>query len=301
MTWESRLAAGGGGGGNSRLLPILILPRPPLRRRVSQFVFMVMPRPSSFGMQRLRRKLQHRKHKALGHTPPTTKKTAGPPPPPQPREGARERFQEPCPRHPREEVCASTSSLSRGTRPPPPRRPQPHASVSRSSAASASRAPPSRCGSSSLVQTTIAEGTSTAERLKPGTRALVRTRTQTKIDRRTTLVVWLGATVVSVTADGYEVIYEGNLPRDNPFATVHVPLHHVRAFNPSPPTPPAAAIKIVSPKNQTSEKSMRLIRDIAPETKKPAPRPTTAGKRIQVIRSLMSEKRQALDAYCLGY
>ncbi|KAK3127059.1 hypothetical protein QOZ80_7AG0567710 [Eleusine coracana subsp. coracana] len=228
---------------------------------------MVMPRPSSFGMQRLRRKLQHRKHKALGHTPPTTKKTAAPPPPPQPREGARERFLEPCPRHPREEVCSSTSSLSRGTRPPPPRRPQPHASVSRSSAASVSRAPPSQCGSSSSVRTTIAEGPSTAERLKPGTRALVRTRTQTKIDRRTTLVVWLGATVVSVTADGYEVIYEGNLPRDNPFATVHVPLYHVRAFNPLSPTPPAAASKTMAPKNQTADKSLRLIRDIAPEKK----------------------------------
>ncbi|TVU10694.1 hypothetical protein EJB05_44238, partial [Eragrostis curvula] len=285
---------------------------------------MVMPPPSSSALQSIRRELQRRKHKAaLGPTRPACKKTSAPPL----REVARDQeFRAPRPRPPREEDPSSTISRSSGSAatraPPPPRRSRP------SSAATATPAPPSRSVSSSV-----------SGHLKPGTRVVVRTRTQMVIDGKT-LVLWLPAAVVSAAdAGGYEVIYEGNLPRDDPFSTVCVPLHHVRALKPSPPLsqPPSGAAGLCAsattiltaapPKKQetqpaprptTAGKSMRLFRELASE-KKPAPRPTTAGKSVRpisnlaprpttagksisVIRRILPEmKRQSLDAYCLGY
>ncbi|TVU10651.1 hypothetical protein EJB05_44195, partial [Eragrostis curvula] len=267
---------------------------------------MVMPSPSSSALQSIRRELQRRKHKAaLGPTRPACKKTSAPPL----REVARDQeFRAPRPRPPREEDPSSTISRSSG------------------SAATATPAPPSRSVSSSV-----------SGHLKPGTRVVVRTRTQMVIDGKT-LVLWLPAAVVSAAdAGGYEVIYEGNLPRDDPFSTVCVPLHHVRALKPSPPLsqPPSGAAGLCAsastiltaapPKKQetqpaprptTAGKSMRL--ELASE-KKPAPRPTTAGKSVRpisnlaprpttagksisVVRRIFPEmKRQSLDAYCLGY
>ncbi|TVU10650.1 hypothetical protein EJB05_44194, partial [Eragrostis curvula] len=258
---------------------------------------MVMPRQSSSALQSIRREFQSRKHKAaLAPTRPACKKTSAPPL----REGLRDKeFREPRPSPPRDEYPSSTISRSSGsatTRAPPPRRPRP------SSAATATPAPPSRSVSSSV-----------SGHMNPGTRVLVRTRSQMVIDGKI-LVLWLPAAVVSAADGGYEVIYEGKLPRDDPFSTVCVPLHHVRAFKPSPPTslplsqPPSVAAGLCAsassiqtaapPKNQetqpaprptTAGKSMRLFRELASE-KKPAPRPTTAGKSVRSISNSLAPR-----------
>lgn len=137
------------------------------------------------------------------------------------------------------------------------------------------------------------------------------------------LALWLPAMVVSATDGSYEVIYEGNLPRDNPFSCVHVPLDHVRPIKPSVPAvaggggdrpiDPKPAVAAEHAKTEDIRKPFagdaaraeaevgncrkpnRKSRDHATE-KKPAPRPTTAGKSIKVIREIMSEKdRRVLD------
>jgi hypothetical protein len=194
-----------------------------------------------------------------------TKKSSAPP-----RDGARERFREPRYLPTRERARSSTTSQSRGTHAQPLRRPPlPRAA----SASSATPAPPSRSDSPS-VRSISAAASSTAGHLKPGTRVAVRTRSQVVIDGRT-LVLWLPATVVSATDEIYEVIYRGNLPRDNPFSTVYVPIHHVRAIKLTPPPPsqpPSTAADSLSssvPKNRGTQ---------------PAPRPTTAGKSIRGLK-----------------
>jgi hypothetical protein len=48
------------------------------------------------------------------------------------------------------------------------------------------------------------------------------------------LFIWLSAVVVSDAEDGYfEVLYNGNFPRDDPFRTVRVPRDQVKKM-PSP-------------------------------------------------------------------
>ncbi|TVU30185.1 hypothetical protein EJB05_21795, partial [Eragrostis curvula] len=258
---------------------------------------MVMPRPSSSGLQSIRRELQRRKQKAaLAPTRPACKKTSAPLP--------RDKCLEPRP-------CPSPEQ-------------DPSSNTSRSSVSASPAPPPLQSVSSSV---------GCASHMKPGTKVQVRTRTQMVIDGRT-LVLWLPATVVSSAADGdggyYEVIYEGNLPRDDPFSTVRVPLHHVRAIKP-PPQPPSQPPSGASAKNQgtqptprpttagkslrilhklprpemqpaprptTEGKSLRLLHKLAPPEMKPAPRPTTAGKSFHVVRSIIAQKEhQALDSY----
>jgi hypothetical protein len=97
-------------------------------------------------------------------------------------------------------------------------------------------------------------------------------------------VLWLRATVVSPTHEGYEVIYDGNWPPADPYGTVRVPLRHVRLIktNPSPATPPPLPSCSAVPAAQKKEAQ-------------PAPRPTRAGKSLRLIRrSLLPEmQRQA--------
>ena len=110
----------------------------------------------------------------------------------------------------------------------------------------------------------------------------VRTRT-TKLKTGQVLVLWLKATVVSSssTHGGYEVVYDGNRPSSDPKGTVRVRRHHVRVIktSPSPTTPPPSL-----PPPTAAQKKETL----------PAARPTTAGKSVRVIRSLLPEmERQA--------
>jgi hypothetical protein len=99
------------------------------------------------------------------------------------------------------------------------------------------------------------------------------------IDRRT-LVLWLPAMIVSATDESYEVIYEGNLPRHNPFSTVHVPLHHVRLIKPTPPPPPSQP-----PSAAAASLSSNVSKNGRTHA---APRPRTAAKSI---RGLKAEKQ----------
>jgi hypothetical protein len=98
------------------------------------------------------------------------------------------------------------------------------------------------------------------------------------IDGRT-LVLWLPTTIVSATDESYEVIYEGKLPRDNPFSTVDVLLDHVRPINPTP-TPPSSQPPSAAAASLNSNVSKN-------GGTHPAPRPRTTTKSI---RGLKAEK-----------
>ena len=92
-----------------------------------------------------------------------------------------------------------------------------------------------------------------AANLAPGTAVGVRTRTTT-LKTGEVLVFWLRAMVVSSTHGGYEVAYDGNWPPGDPYGTVRVPRRHVRMVEPSS-----------SPRPTTAGKSLRLIRSLLPE------------------------------------
>lgn len=75
--------------------------------------------------------------------------------------------------------------------------------------------------------------------LRPGAAVLVRTRVGT-LPTGQGLVLWLSAAAaVSPTDGGYEVVYKGEWPRGNPYATVHVARDRVKL--PPTPEPPASA------------------------------------------------------------
>ena len=92
-----------------------------------------------------------------------------------------------------------------------------------------------------------------AANLAPGTAVGVRTRTTT-LKTGEVLVFWLRAMVVSSTHGGYEVAYDGNWPPGDPYGTVRVPRRHVRMVEPSS-----------SPRPTTAGKSLRFIRSLLPE------------------------------------
>nr|CAB3457919.1 unnamed protein product [Digitaria exilis]CAB3502514.1 unnamed protein product [Digitaria exilis] len=242
---------------------------------------MVMPsRRSSSGMQSIRRELQRRRPKPLAPKSSTTKKTSAPLRPSPPLEGAHQKHPSP-----------SASSKSPRPRPPHP--------LSRAAAAYPSTLPPSRSAPSSSGSARPSTHVSD-ERLRPGTAVGVRTRT-TKLKTGKVLVLWLRATVVSPTHQGYEVIYDGSWPPSNPYGTVHVPRRHVRMIKPSPsPTnsPPQQAPPSRAPSSSTSDDTTATAKK---EKMRPAPRPTTAGKSVRLVRSLFPElerhARAALPYY----
>ena len=123
----------------------------------------------------------------------------------------------------------------------------------------------------------------------------VRTRT-TKLKTGQVLVLWLKATVVSSssTHGGYEVVYDGNRPSSDPKGTVRVRRHHVRVIKPSPSPSPSPTTPPPSLPPPTAAQKKETL---------PAARPTTAGKSVRVIRSLLPEmERQARTALSgIGY
>ncbi|XP_062186686.1 uncharacterized protein LOC133890284 [Phragmites australis] len=260
---------------------------------------MVMPpRSSSSGMRSIRRELQRRRPKPLAPTRPAAKKPSAPP---QPREAARDKVQETRPRPPRVEDPSSTTSQSRGsagtTHAPPPHRPRPDAPP-RSSVASPSTPPPSRSSASSTGSACAATPGVTAH-LKPGTAVLVRTRTAIQAMGKA-VVLWLPATVVQPTDGGYEVVYKGKLPREDPYATVHIARDHVRVQKPSTTTPPPS-----QPPSSAASSYASATTTMAAACKSsemhPAPRPTTAGKSLRLVRNLASEMERQSRAALSGY
>ncbi|KAF8700821.1 hypothetical protein HU200_034185 [Digitaria exilis] len=101
--------------------------------------------------------------------------------------------------------------------------------------------------------------------------------------------------VVSPTQEGYEVVYDGSWPPGDPYGTVHVPRRHVRMIKPSPSSlPPSCA-----PSSSASDTIATTA--AARKEMRPAPRPTTAGKSLQLIRGLWPELQRQAQAAFLGY
>lgn len=119
------------------------------------------------------------------------------------------------------------------------------------------------------------------EILKPGAAVRVRTRTAVVMAAKTVEIwLWLPATVVSAAADGrsYEVVYKGKLPPGDPFATVHVAHDHVVLEKEQPDMSSCASA--ANSHAAAASKSSEMVS---------APRPTTAGKSMRLIRDLTSE------------
>ncbi|CAN6342232.1 unnamed protein product [Urochloa humidicola] len=194
-------------------------------------------------------------------------------------------------------LAPKKSTTTKQSAPPPPPRPQLQADLSsaavksppgsarthaprptlprprpppRPSAISGSTPPPPLSVPSSAGPATPSTLVADDEHLRPGTDVGVRTRT-TMLKTGKVLVLWLRATIALPTNGGYGVIYDGNWP------PIYVPRRHVRKIEPS-----------LSP---TLKKEMR-----------PAPRPTTAGKSLRLIRrSLLPEMEGKTQAALLGY
>ncbi|KAL6896739.1 hypothetical protein ACP4OV_007311 [Aristida adscensionis] len=135
------------------------------------------------------------------------------------------------------------------------------------------------------------------ETLRPGTAVLARTRTAT-LRTGQVLVLWLKAVVVSATEGGYEIVYEGGWPRDDPCATVQVARDHVRLRTPTPSTtPPPPQLPSSTARSRSSTATSVAT---APKKKmKPTPRPTTAGESVRVVRKLFPELFDDSDATAL--
>ncbi|CAD6218052.1 unnamed protein product [Miscanthus lutarioriparius] len=244
-------------------------------------VMYLPPRSSSAGMRSIRRELQRRRSKPLAPTRSVAKKPSASPPPT--RQGSTHAVRDPrhCPPH--QEIPPSTISHSRGST-VTDASPQSRARASSRCIVDSPPPPPPRRSVPSSTGSANRATLGVATLLRPGTVVGVRTRTTT-LKTGQVLVLWLKATVVSSTHAGYEVVYDGNPPSGDPKGTVRVARHHVRVIktSPSPTTPPPS----LPPR----------IATVAAAQKKdtlPAARPTTAGKSVRLIRSLLPEmERQA--------
>ncbi|KAL6896766.1 hypothetical protein ACP4OV_007338 [Aristida adscensionis] len=143
----------------------------------------------------------------------------------------------------------------------------------------------------------------------PGRETSLPARTRTATLRTgQVLVLWLKAVVVSATEGGYEIVYEGGWPRDDPCATVQVARDHVRlrtptpSTTPPPPQPPSCASRSRSSTaaSAAAAAAAAAAADVVTATPakkmKPAPRPTTAGKSVRVVRKLFPELFHGSDA-----
>ncbi|CAN6211030.1 unnamed protein product [Urochloa humidicola] len=235
---------------------------------------MVMPpRPCSSGMQSIRRELQRRRPKPLAPKRSATTKQSAPPPPPRP-----QLQEDPS------SAAAKSAPGSAGTHEPPRPHPSPRPAAISSTTTPPPRSAPSSIWSASPSKSTLASD----EHLGPGTEVGVRTRT-TALKTGEVLVLWLRAMIVSPpTHGGYEVVYDGNWP------PVHVPRRHVRKIEPSPP--PSSA-----PSSSASDATAAVAAALKKEMR-PAPRPTTAGKSLRLIRrSLLPEMKGKTQAALPGY
>ncbi|CAL5072699.1 unnamed protein product [Urochloa decumbens] len=237
---------------------------------------MVMPpRRSSSGMQSIRRELQRRRPKPLAPKSSTAMKQSAPPPSPQLQED------------PSSTAAKSLPAASAGTHAPRPPRPRPHPPP-RPAAISRSKPPPLQASTGSASHSTLRADD---EHLRPGTEVGIRTRTTT-LKTGQVLVLWLRAMIVSPINGGYEVVYDGNWP------PVHVPRRHVRLIDPSPPSqkPTSCAPSPCAPATTATVAAMEK------KEMQPAPRPTTAGKSLRLIRRcLLPEMERQARAELPGY
>ncbi|KAL6896740.1 hypothetical protein ACP4OV_007312 [Aristida adscensionis] len=158
-----------------------------------------------------------------------------------------------------------TSAMPPSTAAPPRRRARQHHPTSGSGAGSV--------GSASADET-----------VRPGTVVLARTRTAT-LRTGQVLVLWLKAVVVYATDGGYEIVYDGGWPRDDPHATVRVARDHVRLPNKSSPSPSPSTTTTTSPPSlptstaaSSRASTVAAVANAPKKEMRPAPRPTTAGK-----------------------
>ncbi|CAL5062749.1 unnamed protein product [Urochloa decumbens] len=240
---------------------------------------MVMPpRRSSSGMQSIRRELQRRRPKPLApKSSAAMKQSALPPLPPRPQ------LQE----DPSSTAAKSLPAASAGTHAPRPPRPRPHPPP-RPAAISRSTPPPLQASTGSASHSTLRADD---EHLRPGTEVGVRTRTTT-LKTGEVLVLWLRAMIVSPINGGYEVVYDGNWP------PVHVPRRHVRMIDPSPPSQKPTSC---APSPCTSA-TTATVAAMEKKEMQPAPRPTTAGKSLRLIRRcLLPEMERQARAELPGY
>jgi len=97
---------------------------------------------------------------------------------------------------------------------------------------------------------------------------------------------------VSPVHGGYEVVYDGNWPPGDPYGTDHVPRQHVRMIKPSrsPTNPPPSLppYRYSAPSSSASDTTTAVAATQKKEMR-PAPRPTTGGKNLRLIRSLLPE------------
>ncbi|XP_039787691.1 formin-like protein 14 [Panicum virgatum] len=216
----------------------------------------MLPRSSSSGMQSIRRELQRRRPRPLA----PKRSAASKPSPPPPLEVSRYTGREPRPRAPRQEDPSSTASKpppgsSAGTHAPRPPRPRPPHPSPRPTVISPSTPPPPPPRSTpSSIQSASPSTLGTDEHMRP-------------------------------VHGGYEVIYDGNWPPGDPYGTVHVPRQHVRMIkpSPSPTTPPPSLPPYSAPSSSATAAAARM------KEMRPAPRPTTGGKSLRLIRSLLPE------------
>ncbi|RLM87485.1 ESX-1 secretion-associated protein EspI-like [Panicum miliaceum] len=265
---------------------------------------MVMPpRSSSSGMQSIHRELQRRRHKPLA----PKRSAASKPSPPPPLEGARYTGREPRPRPPRQEDPSFAASKSppgsAGTHVPRPPRPRPHPSPRPTviSPFSTPPPPPSTRSAPSSIGSASPSTLGTNEHLRPGTEVGVRTRTAT-LKTGEVLVFWLRAMIVSPVQGGYEVVYDGNWPPGDPYGTVHIPRQHVRMIKPSPsPTTLPPSLPPYSAPSSSASDTTATVAAARKKEMRQAPRPTTGGKSLRLIRSLLPEMekqaRAALPRY----
>ncbi|CAL5086692.1 unnamed protein product [Urochloa decumbens] len=250
---------------------------------------MVMPpRRSSSCMQSIRRELQRRRPKPLApKSSAAMKQSALPPLPPRPQ---------------LQEVPSSTAAksppASAGTHAPRPPRPRPHPPPRPAAISRCSTPPPLPSSTPSSTGSAISSTLRAADdHLRPGTEVGVRTRTTT-LRTGEVLVLWLRAMIVSPTNGGYEVVYDGDWPPHDPYGTVRVPRRHVRMIDPSPTTqkPTSCAPSLCASATTATVAAMEK------KDMKPAPRPTTAGKSLRLIRrSLLPEMERLARADLPGY
>ncbi|CAL5063869.1 unnamed protein product [Urochloa decumbens] len=246
---------------------------------------MVMPpRPCSSGMQSIRRELQRRRPKPLAPKRSTTTKQSAPSLPP--------------PRPKLQEDLWFAASGSAGTHAPRPPRPRPqappHPAAISQSTLLPPPPPPTRSAPSSIGSASPSYLGADDVHLRPGTEVGVRTRTTT-LKTGEVLVLWLRAMVVSPTHAGYEVVYDGNWPPGDPYGTVHVPRRHVRKMEPSP-SPSSAPSSSASHTAAAAAVAATLKKEM-----RPAPRPTTAGKSLRLIRRSLLPEMEGNTQALLGY
>ncbi|EEC75762.1 hypothetical protein OsI_12660 [Oryza sativa Indica Group] len=116
--------------------------------------------------------------------------------------------------------------------------------------------------------------------MEAGTTVSVRTRVG-KLPGGRQLVLWLSAVVVSAAEEGYlTVVYKGDFPPGDPFQTVRVARKDTKKITAGAAA--AAAATITDPAAAAARPSSNNVAA-------PAPRPSTGGKKVRVLKRIYPE------------